>query len=116
MYHLELRNGLRSADLSGISTFVYRWRATFWLLAGLSAIPAIGIAVLVKKRPIELSRADRRIDWLGAALFVVGFIMLFFSLSQARSTKYGWGTDCSYFHHGGNDWIADSDQTSSPFS
>lgn len=73
----------------------HRWRAAFWFLAGLSALPAIGTALLVRKRPVELSRADRRIDWLGVVLFVAGFILLFFSLSQARSAKHGWETDCT---------------------
>jgi hypothetical protein len=73
-----------------------RWRATYWFLAGLCSIPAMGIAILVEKRPVELVEADRRIDWLGATLFVAEFILLFFPLSQARSTKHGWGTDCAY--------------------
>ncbi|GHJ89711.1 hypothetical protein NliqN6_6113 [Naganishia liquefaciens] len=85
--------GLAVGDVLGLAipgplTQATEWRAAYWLLG----VPLIGVAFLVQKRPVELSRADSRIDWLGAVLFVSGFILLFFPLSQARATKNGWAT------------------------
>lgn len=48
----------------------------------------------VRGRAVALSQADKRIDWLGAILFTGGFVMLFFSISQARAARKGWATDC----------------------
>jgi hypothetical protein len=45
-------------------------------------------------RPVALSPADRRVDWLGGFLFTAGFVLLFFSISQARAARNGWATDC----------------------
>jgi hypothetical protein len=49
----------------------------------------------VKDRAISLSRADKRIDWLGAILFTSGFVLLFFSISQARAARKGWASNCT---------------------
>jgi hypothetical protein len=50
--------------------------------------------LFVKGRPVALGQADKRIDWLGVLLFIAGFTLLFYPLSQARSAKHGWETDC----------------------
>jgi hypothetical protein len=60
----------------------------------LTTIPLLGTLILVKARPIALAQADKRIDWLGGSLFTAGFALLFYSISQARSAKHGWATDC----------------------
>jgi hypothetical protein len=51
----------------------------------------------VKGRSVGLSRADKRVDWLGIFLFTAGFVLLFASLSQARAARNGWATDCKLF-------------------
>lgn len=90
----ECRERPRIAHESNRLFSVCRWRAAFWLLAGLTVIPFIGTILLVKGRPILASKGDRRIDWLGMFLFTAGPILLFYPLSQARSTRNGWGTPC----------------------
>lgn len=60
----------------------------------MTLIPLLISAFGVKDRAVALSRADKRIDWLGGVLFTVGFVLLFFSISQARAAQHGWGTDC----------------------
>lgn len=61
------------------------------------AVVTFAITVFgVKGRAISLSRADKRIDWLGAILFTGGFVLLFFSISQARAAGKGWATNCTF--------------------
>lgn len=83
-----------ATDVLWIPDHQQRWRAALWFLAGLTLIPIIVTILFVKGRPVALRQADKRIDWLGVLLFIAGFTLLFYPLSQARSTKHGWGTDC----------------------
>ncbi|KAJ9118223.1 hypothetical protein QFC22_004130 [Naganishia vaughanmartiniae] len=69
-----------------------QWRSAFWCLAGMTVLPFLGTALFVKNRPILARQADRRIDWIGGFLFTAGFALLFYPLSQARSTPKGWAT------------------------
>jgi hypothetical protein len=76
------------------SCFISRWRAAFWLIAGLSIVPLIGTIFLVKSRPVLSRRTEKRVDWLGMFLFTAGPTLLFYPLSQARSAPKGWATPC----------------------
>jgi hypothetical protein len=58
-------------------------------------IPLLISAFGVKDRAVALSRADKRVDWLGGFSFTAGFVLLFFAISQARAARNGWGTDCT---------------------
>jgi hypothetical protein len=77
-----------------MSSFISRWRAAFWLIAGLSIVPLIGTIFLVKSRPVLSRRTEKRVDWLGMFLFTAGPTLLFYPLSQARSAPKGWATPC----------------------
>ncbi|KAJ9099816.1 hypothetical protein QFC21_003816 [Naganishia friedmannii] len=72
------------------------WRSAFWCLAATTVLPFMGTALFVKNRPILAEQADRRIDWIGGFLFTAGFALLFYPLSQARSTPKGWATGCEW--------------------
>lgn len=66
----------------------------FYLVAGLSLLPLVGILLVAKSSESTSEPVDKRIDWLGGLMFTSGSVLLFFCLSQAFSAPNGWATPC----------------------
>ncbi|KAJ6109587.1 hypothetical protein N7486_001822 [Penicillium sp. IBT 16267x] len=82
--------------ISGIASYEYNWRASFWALAVVYAIftgltvwtvPPDGFA----KTPVSMD-ALRKFDLLGTALVIIGFAFFSSSLSMAGDALDGWKT------------------------
>ncbi|KAI0788394.1 efflux transporter [Fomes fomentarius] len=67
------------------------WRSTFWFLAGLSALCAIGGFFSIDP-DIPYALADKRVDWLGALLVTAGLTFIVFVLSDGSTAPDGWKT------------------------
>ncbi|KAJ7620277.1 MFS general substrate transporter [Roridomyces roridus] len=67
------------------------WRSTFYLLAGISLLCAIGGLLLIDA-DLPSTEPDRRVDWLGAFLVTVGLVFVVFVLSQGSLASNGWKT------------------------
>ncbi|CAI7648501.1 unnamed protein product [Penicillium glandicola] len=82
--------------ISGIASYEYNWRASFWALAVIYAIftgltvwtvPPDGFA----KMPVNMDTL-KKFDLLGTALIIVGFAFFSSSLSMAGDAPDGWKT------------------------
>ncbi|KAJ7635334.1 MFS general substrate transporter [Roridomyces roridus] len=67
------------------------WRSSFYLLAGLSFLCAIGGLLLIEADHPS-TEPDKRVDWLGAFLVTVGLVFVVFVLSQGSLASNGWKT------------------------
>ncbi|KAJ7206083.1 MFS general substrate transporter [Mycena pura] len=67
------------------------WRAPFYLFAGLSALCAVGGALLIDP-DLPSTEPDTRVDWLGALLVTSGLVLLVFVLGQGSLATQGWKT------------------------
>lgn len=82
------------------------WKAALWITAGMAA--GIAVAAFFVFPPDILTTADRRVDWVGAALVTVGLVLLQFTVSSGESAPQGWKTPCEYTppqSKFGTDWI-----------
>jgi hypothetical protein len=61
-------------------------------MGGMSAI-AIVSAYFAFPTDI-LTTADKRVDWIGAALVTVGLVCIQFSVSAGETAPHGWATGC----------------------
>jgi hypothetical protein len=76
----------------GAKTARTTWRGGLWVLAALAGFIAF---VAIFYIPSDgYSVADKRIDWVGAALITVGLIFLQFVISDAPGASEGWKTPC----------------------
>ncbi|KAI6037704.1 major facilitator superfamily domain-containing protein [Pisolithus marmoratus] len=67
------------------------WRGTFFMAAGLSALTLCG--GLLSMRPDKVDPdADRRVDWIGAALVTAGLVLIVFVLGQGEIAPQRWRT------------------------
>lgn len=71
------------------------WRAFFWVNASLAILAAIAIIITAPADKID-DKADRRVDWIGAALITVSLILLTFVLGEGEVSSKGWATPRSY--------------------
>ena len=85
----------------GIATQLISWRAAFWFQTILYAVGIVVVFFFVpvtedqkNLNPDGLSVWNRlfKIDWVGAALIIVGLILITFALCQASNTSRGWRT------------------------
>lgn len=67
------------------------WRGTFFLAAGLSALTLCGGALTMPPDKVDLE-ADRRVDWIGAALVTAGLVLIVFVLGQGEIAPQRWKT------------------------
>ncbi|KAF5341786.1 hypothetical protein D9611_001152 [Ephemerocybe angulata] len=68
------------------------WRSSFWLMAGLNLLSAIGGFVSITPDLKEHLPLDRRIDWLGSFLVTAGLVLIVFVLSQGEIAPQQWRT------------------------
>ncbi|KAK9855415.1 hypothetical protein MYU51_002937 [Penicillium brevicompactum] len=82
--------------ISGVASYLYNWRASFWAHAVVYAIftvltvwtvPADGFA----RTPLSV-QALKKFDILGTVLIVIGFALFSSSLSLAGDAPHGWKT------------------------
>ncbi|KAL7425106.1 hypothetical protein Q5752_000794 [Cryptotrichosporon argae] len=68
----------------------HTWRASLWVFTGLSAAAgATAWLVVPADRPTS---ADKRIDWIGAALVTLGLVFVQFAVSDGQGAPDGWKT------------------------
>ncbi|KAI6099800.1 major facilitator superfamily domain-containing protein [Pisolithus sp. B1] len=67
------------------------WRGTFFMAAGLSALTLIGGLVSMSPDKVDWE-ADRRVDWIGAALVTAGLVLIVFVLGQGQIAPQQWRT------------------------
>ncbi|KAG9017798.1 hypothetical protein FRB93_004609 [Tulasnella sp. JGI-2019a] len=67
------------------------WRSMFFVFAGLAVLAALAVFFAVPTDKLD-DTADRRVDWLGAAIVTCSLVMLLFSLAQGEVASNGWGT------------------------
>ncbi|KAI0078556.1 MFS general substrate transporter [Panus rudis PR-1116 ss-1] len=67
------------------------WRATLYMMTGLSAIAFLGGAFSIDPDILDMNQ-DRRIDWLGALLVTAGLVLILFVLSDGSVAPNGWRT------------------------
>jgi len=63
-----------------------------WVMAGMSVIA--GVSAYFTFPTDILTTADKRVDWIGAALVTVGLIFIQFSVSAGEAAPQGWATGC----------------------
>lgn len=67
------------------------WRGTFFMAAGLSALTLIGGLLSMSPDKVDWE-ADRRVDWIGAALVTAGLVLIVFVLGQGQIAPHQWRT------------------------
>ncbi|KAJ7627026.1 putative efflux transporter [Roridomyces roridus] len=67
------------------------WRSSFYLLAGISLLCAIGGLLLIDA-DLPSTEPNRRVDWIGAFLVTVGLVFVVFALSEGSLASKGWKT------------------------
>lgn len=67
----------------------------FFVFAGLAVLAGLAVFFAVPRDKFD-STADRRVDWLGAAMITVSLVMLLFALAQGEVASNGWSTPCEH--------------------
>lgn len=65
----------------------------FYVFAGLASLAGVAVLLAVPRDPPQ-SDADRRVDWIGAAIITSSLVVLQFVLAQGQVV--GWATGCTY--------------------
>ncbi|KAF9198812.1 hypothetical protein BGZ49_000271 [Haplosporangium sp. Z 27] len=76
--------------LGGIFDATIGWYWIFYVTAIISALLAIGGFFIISKANDNPETADRRVDYIGVLLFMVGIIAIVYYLSQSNTS--GWGS------------------------
>jgi hypothetical protein len=76
-----------------IMTHRRAWQYTYFLLAGLAAIPALLGLFIIPPDPPKWD-IDRRIDWIGGALITTGLSLLTFAITQGGLVDGEWSVPC----------------------
>lgn len=67
----------------------------FFVLVGMTFIAAAAVFLIVPKDKRD-KNADRRVDWIGAALITASLVCLLFVLAQGEVATDGWATGCEW--------------------
>ncbi len=71
------------------------WKAALWVTASVAIANVVAAFFIFP--PDIATTADRRVDWIGAALVTVGLILLQYTISSAEGAPDGWKTSCKSF-------------------